>query len=110
MDTKEIDDLQVGEDLDEVIAKELMGYTDEAIQNHHCIIPPYSTDRKWSAVVVEVIRCMKPGVVSSFTKHIEEEVELIASMVGEHSPFVYFIFITSDILCRCALKAVYSTT
>jgi len=46
MNTKEIDDLQVGEDLDEVIAKELMGYTDEAIQNHHCIIPPYSTDRK----------------------------------------------------------------
>jgi len=66
----------------------------------------YSTDRRYSAIVVEKIRAESPTVIADFDKQINTVMERIKEVAGGCAPSDFLVFITSLDICEAALGAI----
>ena len=67
---------------------------------------PYSTNRNYSARIVEELRAMSPTIVKEFDKQINVVIENIKRVVGKCTPSDSLLFITSIDICEAALSAI----
>jgi hypothetical protein len=94
------------EETDKAIAKEVMGWSECAINNFDIPVPEYSSDRCCSSAVVEKIGHMQPRVISTFDEEINKYMEGIKKTLDHCKPSDFLLFITPDIICDAALHAV----
>lgn len=96
----------LGEETDEAVAREVMGWCECSLNNHHICPPPYSTDRRYGAAVVDEIRMKPKEVIHAFNHSIKTFTEAAGEKLGQWEPCDYLLFITPDIICEAALNAV----
>ncbi len=98
--------MNIGEALDEVIAREVMGWCECSLDNHHICHPPYSADRNYAAAVVDEIRLKPEEVIRIFNRLIKEFTTAATERLGQWEPSDYLLFISPDVICNAALDAI----